>query len=254
MSRARTADQRRLVAAVAAVVAGAWVALWAWGASGSAYLLSHDRLGAVGMPAAAGLMAGWMLMTVAMMLPASMPLVAWFHQMVGSRTRPGGMVLILVAGYLAPWVLFGAAIHAGDWALHRAAVRVPWVGAGAWAVGPAVLLLAGLYQFTALKQRCLTRCCAVPRMTRAQWASAERPASTAFGLGVHEGAWSIGCCWALMLLMLAGGMSSLAHMVALGAVMAVEKNVDRGHRLSTPLGAALLLAGLVTLALGTPSA
>jgi predicted metal-binding membrane protein len=236
------------------VVAAAWVALWAWGASGSAYLLSHDRLGTVGLAAAPRLMAGWILMTVAMMLPAGMPLVAWFHKVAGSRARPGGMAPVLAAGYLAPWVVFGAAIHVGDWALHQAAVRVPWVAGGAWSIGPIVLIVAGLYQFTALKQRCLTRCCAVPRMTPAQWASADRPASTAFGLGVHEGAWSIGCCWALMLLMLAGGMSSLAHMVALGAVMAVEKNVDRGHPLSTPLGAALLLAGLVTLALGALSA
>ena len=249
-----TPAQRRLVAAVGAVVSAAWVALWAWRASGSAYLLSHDRLGTVGLSAAPGLMAGWTLMTVAMMLPAGMPLLAWFHKMARSRARPGGMTLVLVAGYLAAWMLFGAAIHGGDWALHRAAVRVPWVAGGAWSIGPLVLLLAGLYQFTALKQRCLTRCCAVPRMTPAQWASADRPASTAFGLGVQEGAWSIGCCWALMLLMLAGGMSSLAHMIALGAVMAVEKNVDQGHRLSTPLGAALLLAGLVTLALGALSA
>jgi predicted metal-binding membrane protein len=244
---AGAADPQRAVLAVSALVAAAWLGLWVWSRSGSAYLLRHDRLEVAGLSAAWALMAGWLLMSVAMMLPASIPLVRWFH----NTARRGRMVPILVGGYLTAWTLFGAAVHAGDWVLHATAAQVPWLGEGAWTAGPVVLVLAGLYQLTPLKRRCLVRCCALPRVTAAQWASEPRPGRSAFGLGVREGAWSIGCCWALMLLMVVAGMGSLAHMIALGAVVVIEQNVGRSRRLSAPLGMTLVLVGIATLVLGT---
>lgn len=245
---------RALTSAILAVVAASWTALWLWGRSGSAHLLSHDRLAIEGLPALTGLMAGWTLMTVAMMLPASMPMITWFHGVAGGRSRRGPMVLVLVGGFVVSWLAFGAAVHAGDWALHLASARLPWLSSEGWALGPVVLALAGVYQFTALKQRCLARCCAVPRrMTGERWRAEEHPARAAFAMGVREGAWSVGCCWALMLLMAAAGMSSLAHMLAVGTVMATE-TIDKGHRFRAPLGVTLIVAGVATFALGAVSA
>jgi predicted metal-binding membrane protein len=242
--------RRALTSAVLAAVAASWTALWLWGRSGSAHQLDHDRLAIEGLPAMAGLMAGWALMTVAMMLPASMSMIAWFHGVAGGRSRRGPMVVVLVGGFLAAWMVFGAAVHTGDWALHQASARLPWLSSDGWAFGPVVLALAGAYQFTPLKQRCLARCCAVPRrMTRDRWGAEQRPARAAFAMGVREGAWSVGCCWALMLLMAAAGMSSLAHMLAVGTVMATE-TVDKGHRFRAPLGLTLIVVGLATFALG----
>jgi predicted metal-binding membrane protein len=239
---------------VSAAVVASWAGLWLWGRSGSAYLLSHDRLATDGLPALAGLMGGWALMTVAMMLPASMSMVTWFHGLAVGRSRRGSMVLVLVGGFLVSWMLFGVAVHAGDWALHRASARLPWLTADGWAVGPVVLMLAGLYQFTPLKQRCLARCCAVPRrMTSERWGAEERPARAAFSMGLREGAWSVGCCWALMLLMAAAGMASLAHMLAVGTVMAAE-TIDKGHAFRAPLGFTLIVAGLATFVLAALAA
>ncbi|MGH2688930.1 MAG: DUF2182 domain-containing protein, partial [Actinomycetota bacterium] len=245
---------RALTAGVTVGVAAAWAALWLWAGSGSAHLLGHDRLAIEGLPAMAGLMAGWALMTVAMMLPASMPMITWFHGVAGGRSRRGTMVLVLVGGFLLSWMVFGAGVHMGDWALHTAAARFPWMSSDGFAFGPVVLVLAGVYQFTPLKQRCLARCCAVPRrMTSERWGAEERPARAAFAMGIREGAWSVGCCWALMLLMAAAGMSSLAHMLAVGTVMATE-TVDKGHRFRTPLGVTLIVAGIVSFGLGAFSA
>jgi predicted metal-binding membrane protein len=242
-------DRRGVLLVGGAAVAAAWIALAAWGRSDLRYLLGHERLGTVGLPALGGLMAGWVLMTVAMMLPASMPLIAWFHGLARGRARHGGMVLLLVGGYLATWAVFGVAVHAGDWVLHRAGAALPFVAAGAWALAPGALVVAGLWQFTPLKRRCLRRCCMRPELSVEQWAADARPARLALRLGVQEGVWTLGCCWALMLLMMVGGMSSLAHMLALGAVMLVEKSVQGSRRLTAPLGVCLLAAGVVAFAL-----
>jgi predicted metal-binding membrane protein len=100
---------------------------------------------------------------------------------------------------------------------------------------PALLLVAGAFQFSAMKYRCLDKCRSPLSFVTSRWrGSRERWHS--FTLGVEHGAFCVGCCWALMLLMFVTGTASLLWMVALGGVMAVEKNAPWGRRLSTPLG------------------
>ena len=102
-----------------------------------------------------------------------------------------------------------------------------------------MLALAGLYQFSAIKYRCLDKCRTPLSFVVARWrgGAARRQA---FALGLEHGAFCVGCCWALMLLMFVVGTGNVGVMLALGAIMAAEKNLPWGRRLSAPLGLALV--------------
>ena len=104
-------------------------------------------------------------------------------------------------------------------------------------------MLAGVYQFTPLKSSCLARCRSPLLFIVAHW-HGRHEALQAVWLGVHHGLFCLGCCWLLMLLMFAVGAGNLGWMLALGLVMAAEKNLPWGRRISAPLGGVLLGWGL----------
>ena len=118
-----------------------------------------------------------------------------------------------------------------------------WLVANVWVIGAAILAIAGGYQFTELKYRCLDKCRAPLGFVIEHWRGAGEK-SQALLLGVRHGAFCVGCCWCLMLLMFAVGSANIGWMLVLGAVMAAEKNLPAGRRLATPIGAVLLLAAL----------
>ena len=144
-----------------------------------------------------------------------------------------------MAGYVCAWFGFGLAAHAADWLLHEAAGRIPWFIANGWVVGVVVLAAAGLFQFSDLKYRCLDKCRTPFGFVAERWRG-KSPLREALRLGIDHGAFCVGCCWALMLLMFVVGTGSLGWMLALAAVMATEKNLPGGQRLSAPLGVALI--------------
>ena len=129
--------------------------------------------------------------------------------------------------------------------VHALAARAPWLAFNGWIAGVAVLGTAGLFQFSALKYRCLDQCHTPLAFIIGRW-HGQRPAREALVLGVDHGAFCVGCCWALMLLMFVVGTGSLGWMLGLAALMAAEKNLPGGRRLRVPLGVALL-AGAVGL-------
>ena len=249
---AASRDDRRFFAVlVAALVALAWLALFVWGRSPYARYLSHHSLEEVGGDLLLMLVfvAGWIVMIVAMMLPTSLPLVTTFRALARERPDRGRLVALLLVGYLGIWTLFGVTVYASDWCLHQAAERSGWLEANAWLIGATTLALAGLYQFTPLKYKCLDKCRSPLSFIIEHWRGRDE-AAQALRLGVSHGMFCLGCCWTLMLVMFAVGVGSLGWMLALGAVMTVEKNVSWGRRVSKPLGVALLGWGLA-LALGT---
>jgi predicted metal-binding membrane protein len=193
--------------------------------------------------------AGWTLMVVAMMLPSSLPLVLMFSVITRQRQDRLALVGLLLLGYLSTWASFGAAIHAGDLGLHAVVRQIDGLSSHAWLIGAATLIAAGLYQFSSLKYRCLEKCRSPLSFITEHWRGrGER--GHAFRLGVHHGLFCVGCCWLLMLLMFAVGVGSLGWMLSLGAVMAVEKNVRWGRRISAPLGVALVAAGIAVAVIG----
>lgn len=124
-----------------------------------------------------------------------------------------------------------------------------WLAAHPWVIGAEVFILAGLYQFTPLKYQCLDQCRSLISFITEHWRSHPQQFH-AFLLGMHHGLFCIGCCWSLMLLMFAVGMTNLGWMFLLGVLMAIERNVSWGRRLVAPLGMVLLAAGLLILGLG----
>jgi predicted metal-binding membrane protein len=242
---------------MAGLVALAWLTLWVWGNSPYARLLSHDAAAAAGggPGLALAFVGGWTLMIVAMMLPSSLPLVLMFSALTRRRADRTTLVGLLLLGYLCTWAVFGAVVHASDLGLHAAVSQLDWLGNHAWLISAVTLVGAGLYQFSELKYRCLEKCRSPLSFITEHWRGRSEHGH-AFVLGVHHGLFCVGCCWLLMLLMFAVGVGSLGWMLALGAVMALEKNMMWGRRLSAPLGVTLVAAGLAVglwAALGLPA-
>jgi predicted metal-binding membrane protein len=225
--------------AISGLVFLAWLALVVWGASPFGKYLSHEPIGESGLVASYVLvfMAGWVLMTVVMMLPSSLPLIDHFVHMIARRTDHLYLVILLILGYLSMWTVFGIAAYIGDSVLHEAVEHGLRISSRQ--IGAVLLLAAGIYQFLPLKHMCLDKCRSPYTFLVQNW-TGKHAALDAFRLGLRHGLFCVGCCWTLMLLMFALGGANLGWMLALGAVMAVERVSPWGRRLTAPLGVALM--------------
>lgn len=243
----RVRNDRLFAALLVGLIALAWFSLWVWGQSPYERYLDHEALTEVTSEDAGVLVlfvAGWTLMIFAMMLPTSLPLIALFQRMVSGRSERAWLVTLLIAGYLGIWMATGVAIHLGDLVVHEAAEQVPWLDANNWVIGAATLVLAGAYQFTPLKYHCLDKCRSPMSFLAGHW-TGHHEFRQAFRLGLDHGLFCVGCCWSLMLLMFAVGAGNIGWMLVLGTIMAVEKNMPWGRRLSKPLGIGLIGSGLI---------
>ena len=243
-------DERPFLVIALGLVGLAWVALYLWGASPYAHYLSHDSIELMVSGSqfwAAGLLfaGGWTLMVIAMMLPTSLPLISVFRQVTRSRTDRTRLVFLLIAGYLAIWLLFGVVVHAIDLGVHQIAGAVTVLQNAPWVLGAGVFAIAGAFQFTELKYRCLDKCRSPLSFVTSYWTGVNEWRNS-FALGVHHGIFCVGCCWSLMLLMFAVGHANIAWMLILGVIMGAEKNLKKGRALAKPLGIGLLIgAGLI---------
>jgi predicted metal-binding membrane protein len=243
-------DRAILGGSLAALAAVAWLSLALWSASPWARYLHHDAVAGptFGVPLEVVLFtAGWVLMIVAMMLPSSVPLVLVFAAVVGRRPASGRLVAFLLAGYLAVWTLFGAGAWLLDRGIHAAVDAWPWLAEHPQLIIGTTLLVAGLWQFSPLRDRCLDQCRSPFGFIVNRW-RAESLRRESFAMGVAHGAFCVGCCWSLMLVMFGVGLGSLPAMLGLGALTAVEKNLPWGRRLTHPLGVALVLAAIYSVA------
>ncbi|WP_019140214.1 DUF2182 domain-containing protein [Noviherbaspirillum massiliense] len=254
-----TSRHRRVFLPVlAALVALAWVALWAWARSPYGRYLDHGDWTASGpaaflcrtLPAGDVIVpvllyaAAWILMTAAMMLPTTLPLFDAFDRLTGGRPDHGRLLMLLGLGYMAAWGAFGLLAHGLHTAVLALVASMPALAWHGWLIGAAVIALAGAFQFSRLKYQCLEKCRTPLSFVIQHWRG-HTQGWHAFTLGAHHGLFCVGCCWALMLLMFAVGTGSLGWMLLLAAVMSIEKNVPWGRRLSAPLGVMLLSWALV---------
>lgn len=231
----------------------AWLTLWIWSASPFGRYLDHGSWTELGLAASlcqalpAGdvvlptllYVGGWLLMSAAMMLPTTLPLLELFRRVSANHPRHRQLLALVVTGYLLVWGAFGLAAHLATLGLLALVRESAWLTFNGWAIGALVLGLAGLFQFSNLKHRCLEACRTPTIFVARAW---QRPGrrQAAFGLGLVHGLTCVGCCWALMLLMFVVGTGSVGWMLALGAMMAAEKNLPVGRKLSAPLGIVLL--------------
>jgi predicted metal-binding membrane protein len=142
------------------------------------------------------------------------------------------------------WWVFGALATVAQWTLAVAAARIQPFHALEPAIGGGLLAVAGLYQFSALKNLCLTRCRSPLAFFLAHWREGTRGAVY---LGLRHGAHCVGCCWALMALMLAAGTINLAWTAALTVLMLAEKVLPGGLLIGRVVGAGLILWGAALL-------
>jgi predicted metal-binding membrane protein len=183
---------------------------------------------APGWPIAAAM---WMAMMVAMMLPSAAPTILLYATVHRGLRRPGAPpTAAFLAGYLACWFGFSAVAAAVQLALGNAMV----IGGGTAA---ALLIAAGLYQLSPLKEACLNRC-----RSPAQFLSSHyRPgAAGAWWLGLLHGAYCVGCCWLLMALLFIGGVMNLAWVALLTLFVAAEKLLPGGQWIARIAGIALI--------------
>jgi len=260
-SPASTALRHRsvFVPMLSGLVVLAWTALWAWSRSPYGRYLQHESwfdsgLGAQlcsAIPGGSVLVptllhaVAWVTMIAAMMLPTTLPLLEQFRRLTASREDHRQLLALVIGGYLAVWGAFGVLAHGLDLLVLAGFARSPWFALHGWVAGVAVIATAGLFQFSALKYRCLDKCRTPLGFVMQHWRG-RHPRRNAFLLGAHHGAFCVGCCWALMLLMFVVGTGSIGWMLALGAIMAVEKNMPWGRSLSAPLGVALLAWAAMT--------
>jgi predicted metal-binding membrane protein len=188
------------------------------------------------------LWAMWAAMMAAMMLPSATPVVLLAARPIG---RPGatpgasGRLYALTLGYLFVWTIFSLAATGAQFALARGGQLTVMMEPASARLGAVLLAAAGLYQLTPLKRVCLRFCRSPLAVFGASWGSG---LGQAFGAGIRHGAYCLGCCWALMLLLFAGGVMNLAVIVALSVWVAVEKLAPFGAASARVSGAGLLAA------------
>jgi predicted metal-binding membrane protein len=240
-------DHTILAGSLVALAAVAWLALWLWEGSPYGHYLHHAAdAGPVALEGAL-FAVGWVLMIVAMMLPSSVPLVLTFRALVGRRHRPTRLVALLLTGYLAIWAAFGLGAWVLDRGIHWAVASTPVLAEHPEVIIATTLLAAGLWQFSPLRDRCLEECRSPLGFVLNRWRGVSERRE-ALAMGVAHGAFCVGCCWSLMLVMFGVGLGSLTAMLVLGGFTAVEKNLPWGRRLTRPLGAILILAALYAIA------
>jgi predicted metal-binding membrane protein len=233
---AARAPGRRFPAAIGAAIALAWItALLVW-VTGHERLLNHDTLieGGLQYWAALGIfLVAWQFMIVAMMMPSSYPLIRLFGRLAANQSRPVPVRAALLGGYLVIWTGFGVIAFVGDTGVHWTADHWRWLNAHSWLIAGFTLLLAGVFQSSSLKDRCLRECRNPGVFLLRHY---RRGAIEAFRLGRRHGLFCVGCCWALMLVMFAAGVASLWWMAALASVMFYEKVGRTGDRVVPVVG------------------
>jgi predicted metal-binding membrane protein len=189
----------------------------------------------------------WCAMALAMMLPTAGPMIFTYAEIADTAARKGqGVVspLVLAAGYGAVWLGFAAVAALLQAALTRAALLDASLASASSLFSGAVFLGAGLYQFSNLKHACVTLCQRPMPFFFANWSTTR---AGVFRLGLTQGLYCLGCCWAMMLVMFAVGVMNVVWMAALGIVMTGEK-VATTTRFSHAVGVVLLAVGVVMIA------
>ena len=187
------------------------------------------------------LAAMWFAMAAAMMLPTAAPMIRTYCEIADTAAARGAPVvhpMVLAAGYLAVWAvaaLLFAVLHLALSSVAGAGGAAPMQGV----VAGAILIVAGLYQFSALKEACLTKCRNPFTTLFARW---QTRAAGVLRLGPEPGLWCLGCCWALMLIMLAVGSMNVIWMAALTLFTFLEKT-GNGWMTSRVAGAIVTLWG-----------
>ena len=243
-------DHALVVGCLLAVVAASWG--WLFAGAG----MPMEEMGGMLMamspaawtPGYAALVVGmWAVMMAAMMLPSGAPMILLFAtlaQRSRARGQSAGNWGLFAGGYLAIWSVFSLAAAALQFGLEEAALISSMMQTTSTALAGSALVATGLYQWTPFKQACLRRCRSPLDFIVTHWRSGARGA---FAMGVRHGAYCVGCCWMLMLLLFVGGVMNMAWIAGLALFVLVEKLAPAGHWIGRVAGLLLIVWGALTL-------
>jgi len=189
----------------------------------------------------------WAVMMVAMMVPSASPLilvVAAANRKRRERDHPLIPTGLFLLGYLLAWTAFSAAATAAQWGLHTTALLSPTMVGTSRVLGGLLLLTAGVFQFTSLKQACLTHCRSPLGFVTGHW---REGSGGALRMGLEHGLYCVGCCWVLMALLFVAGVMNLLWVAVISLFVLAEKVLPKGELIGRLGGAALLVAGVVVL-------
>lgn len=192
-------------------------------------------------------MVTWTVMMIAMMFPATAPVVLLFDRWRRSRNRKIAPTFSFVTGYLAVWAVVGLLVYGVLVAIEMNVEN----STTAVRLGGVTLVVAGLYQLSPLKTICLTKCRSPLGLVMQHAQLLGRGLRGPFRVGVFHGAYCLGCCWALMAVLIVLGLMSLGWMAAVSALILVEKVLPAGRGFGRAIGVGLALAGAAILVTGT---
>ena len=186
----------------------------------------------------------WAIMMAGMMLPSAMPVILLVEQVNRKRKLRRASythTLFFVIGYLLIWGLYSAVITITQYTLHHWALLGPMMSSANIAFSSAILLAAGIYQLTPLKQRCLQLCRSPLSVISSQWREGKLGA---IRLGINHGQYCVGCCWILMAILFVTGVMNLKWILLLSLIVLIEKVLPYPEVASKLLGGALILLAL----------
>ena len=242
-------DRILVISGLLVVIVLSWVYLFA-GAG------TMQEMGDMLMPMSSGpwtvnhamvMLVMWAVMMAAMMLPSATPMILLYATIARNRHAKGQPAVesgIFMLGYGAIWIAFSLGAVALQFALETAAMLSPMMEATSITLAGGLLIAAGIYQWTPLKQACLLRCRSPLDFVLTHWRNGARGA---FVMGVWHGTYCVGCCWMLMLLLFVGGVMNLGWIAGIAIFVLVEKLVPAGHWIGRGAGVLLIGWGAATL-------
>ncbi len=239
MERAQTDRlllQRNVILGLLLALAAAAWALLAWQGAGAGMDMAMASP-TMGMRAPLFL-AIWVVMMVAMMFPTAAPMILTFHKVQASKRQRGEAFVatwVFVAAYMLVWALSGVAAYAGALAAEAIAARMALSSATAARIGGAVLIAAGLYQLTPFKDLCLSKCRTPISFIMTSWRDG---VAGALRMGLLHGAYCLGCCWLLFVILFPLGIMNIAAMAVITLVVFAEKTLPWGRPVARATAAA----------------
>jgi predicted metal-binding membrane protein len=191
----------------------------------------------------------WALMMVAMMVPTAAPMTLMYAAIArkaAAQHNPLAPTFIFVTGYLTMWAIFSLVATIAQHALDQAALLSRTMVSASASLGAVILIAAGLYQLTPLKNACLKNCRAPAHFMSRYWRTGNLGA---FRMGLRLGVYCVGCCWILMALLFVGGVMNLVWIAAIAIFVLLEKTIPVGVMSGRVAGAAMIVVGSLSLAL-----
>jgi predicted metal-binding membrane protein len=190
-------------------------------------------------------LAMWVVMMIGMMTPSAAPIILVYARVgrQASESRPFASTAWFAGGYLLVWIAFSLAATSAQWGLERAALLTPMMASASKIVAAVLLILAGLYQWTSLKDVCLSQCQA-PLGFILSRGGFQGAATSSLMLGFRHGVYCLGCCWALMVLLFALGVMNLFWITALAILILLEKVMPSGRVIARIAGIAFFAGGV----------